>query len=45
MKTGQGSELGWALRKGTGMLASERTAVISCHFRERLRGTGTSAQD
>lgn len=27
------------------MLASERTAVIPCHFRERLRGSGTSAQD
>lgn len=45
MKKGRGSELGWALGKGTGVLASERTAVISSHFRERLSGTGTSTQD
>lgn len=45
MKKGRGSDSGWAVGKGTGVLASERTAVISCHLTESLKGTGTSAQD
>lgn len=45
MKKGQESELEWSLGKGTGMLVSERTGVMSCPSREKLPGTEPSAQD